>query len=261
LLLGYSTAELANIFDSPSATDGLALGWANAFQQLGMFGFSWLLLQNQFEPSIKKSPPTFPWFITLVVCLFWLVLSYGLIEFLGTINQMILGLSPEIANWAHSKELSSLKIQSALLSNNQGWGLFQVIFLVAVVPGILEELFFRSILLKWKLSKMKPIWAISLNGFIFSFIHFQFEGFLARWLLGIMLAWVYWKSGKIWMSIAIHIFNNALSIFLYMFVYQEMSFNKEHWIHHPLAISGSILFFIAGWKAINYLWRPKGIYT
>jgi membrane protease YdiL (CAAX protease family) len=259
LLFGYSTADLSSIFNSPTASNGLALGWANAFQQLGMFGFSWLLLQNQFELPNKKITSSFSWSIALCIGLAWLVLSYGLIEFLGTINQMILGLSPEIANWAHSKELSSLKIQSALLSNDQGWGLFQVVFLVAVVPGILEELFFRSVLLRWKLSLMKPVWAIALNGFIFSFIHFQFEGFLARWLLGIMLAWVYWKSGKIWMSIALHVFNNALSIFLYMFVYQEMSFNKEHWIHHPLSILGSILFFIAGWKAIDYLWRPKGI--
>jgi membrane protease YdiL (CAAX protease family) len=261
LLFGYSTADLANIFDSPSAANGLALGWANAFQQLGMFGFSWLLLQNQFELPNKKATSSFSWSITLCIGLAWLLLSYGLIEFLGTINQMILGLSPEIANWAHSKELSSLKIQSALLSNNQGWGLFQVIFLVAIVPGILEELFFRSILLRWKLSKMKPIWAISLNGFIFSFIHFQFEGFLARWLLGIMLASIYWKSSKIWMSICMHIFNNALSIFLYMFAYQEMSFSQDHWIHHPIAILTSTLFFIGGWKAIAYLWRPKGIYS
>jgi membrane protease YdiL (CAAX protease family) len=258
---GYTTNDLINLFNSPSPADGLALGWANALQQLGMFGFTWLLLKSQFNSfqSANESRKTLP--LTLIIGCFWLVLSYGFIEFLGVLNQMLLGLNSDFQNWAHLRELSGLKVQTALLANNHGWPLLQVVFLMAVVPGIFEELFFRSILLRWKLSVMHPIWAITLNGFIFSFIHFQFEGFLARWLLGIMLGWTYWKTGKIWISIGMHILNNALSIFLYVFVYQEMNFSPDHWIHHPVSILFSMLFFIGGWKAIDYLWRPKGIYS
>ncbi len=260
IILGYDIKNLAEIFYSPSREQGLDLGWANAFQQLGMFGFSWLLLKNQFESSPAKNQLGSLSF-TLILGMIWLIASYGLIEFLGTINQSMLSFSSELQNWAHQKELSSLKIQTAILANNQGWGFIQVIFLVAIIPGFFEELFFRSILLRWKMQIMNPFLAIALNGFIFSFIHFQFEGFLARWLLGIMLGWIYWRTGKIWVSIGLHIFNNALSVLLYIFVYQEMNFAKDHWIHHPAAILGSSLFFIGGWKAIDYLWRPKGIYS
>jgi membrane protease YdiL (CAAX protease family) len=256
---GFNTTDLVNLFNSPTPSDGLALGWANALQQLGMFGFCWLLLKNQFNSSQTNNDARNPSVLTLIIGSSWLVLSYGLIEFLGILNQMMLGLNTDFQNWAHLREVSGLKIQTALLANNHGWPLVQVVFLMAVVPGIFEELFFRSILLRWKLSVMRPFWAIIINGFVFSFIHFQFEGFLARWLLGIMLGWIYWKTGKIWISIGMHIINNALSIFLYVFIYQEMNFSPDHWIHHPIAILTSTLFFIGGWKAINYLWRPKGI--
>ncbi len=251
--------NLISIFNSPDPKNGLALGWANAFQQLGMFGLSWWLLKSQFPLLNRSENKHYPIIISALVGMMWLILSYGLIEFSSAINQFLLELNENLQNWAHQKELNSWKIQAALLSNNQGWGLFQVIILVAIIPGVLEELFFRSILLRWKLQSLSPFWAILINGFIFSFIHFQFEGFLARWMLGVMLGYAYWKTGKIGVSIAMHVLNNLMSILLYIFVYQEMNFAQDHWIHHPLAILVSSLFFIAGWKGINYLWRPKGL--
>ena len=256
---GYSITNLKSILLDPGQKDGLALGWANAFQQLGMFGLSWWLLNRQFTTIHLPERKHYPTIISTIVGILWMILSYGLIEFSGAVNQFVLSLNETLQNWAHQKELNSWKIQAALLSNNKGWGLFQLILLVAIIPGILEELFFRSILLRWKLQSISPYWAILINGFIFSFIHFQFEGFLARWMLGAMLGYAYWKTGKIGVSIAMHVLNNLMSILLYIFVYQEMNFSQDHWIHHPLAILVSSLFFIAGWKGINYLWRPKGL--
>jgi membrane protease YdiL (CAAX protease family) len=256
---GYSMSNLISIFQSPDPKDGLALGWANSFQQLGMFGLSWWLLNREFTTIQPLERKHYPFIISALVGILWLILSYGLIEFSSAINQFLLSLNENVQNWAHQKELNSWKIQVALLSNNSGWGLIQVVLIVAIIPGVLEELFFRSILLRWKLQSLSPFWAILLNGFIFSFIHFQFEGFLARWMLGAMLGYAYWKTGKIGVSIAMHVLNNLMSILLYIFVYQEMNFSQDHWIHHPLAILVSSLFFIAGWKGINYLWRPKGL--
>lgn len=260
LCQGYSLIQLESSFQNPSPHDGLALGWANAWQQVGIFGFStWIL--SRFLPPIplahfqKKTYLFGAAFLTLI----WLILSMGFIEWIGLINLKMMAWFPTLQNWAHLQEIKSLKIQTALL-NNQGFtGLSQVIFLMSIVPGIFEELFFRSFILRWQLLNQKPIWAIAFNGLIFSFIHFQFEGFFARWILGMMLGYVYLKSGRIWVGILLHILNNLLGVLIYTQLTNQMSFSPDHWIYQTWVMIASGIIFIAGWKGIDYLWRPKGI--
>ena len=259
--LGYSPTQLALIFNNPTPQDAMAMGWANMAQQIGIFGFSWLLLKNQWNQPITRPLSSLKWQFFFLVCLGWLMLSYGFIEFSNTINAHLLGLFPSFQSWAHEKELGMLQIQIALMDNHGTSGLLQIIFLMAVVPGILEELFFRSILLRWQLNSMPKTWAIVLNGFIFSIIHFQFEGLLARWVLGMMLGHAFVQSGKITIPILLHIANNLLGILLYKYVYTEMTFGSDHWIHNPIVIFSSTIIFIGGWYAIVYLWRPKGLST
>lgn len=261
LILGYSNEKLTSIFNNPTPQDGLCLGWANMAQQLGMFGISWLLLKNQWNSLIPRPLNTLKWVVFFILCLGWLLLSYAYIEFSNSLNIHILEFFPKFQSWAHAKELGTLQIQIALLDNHGTLNLLQIIFLMAVVPGILEELFFRSILLRWQLNSMPKTWAIVLNGFIFSIIHFQFEGLLARWILGMMLGHVFVQSGRIITPILLHIANNFLGVLLYKYVYTELTFDSEHWIHYPHVIFISTIIFIGGWYAIVYLWRPKGLST
>ncbi len=259
--LGYSPVAMKEIFINPSPKDGLALGWANLAQQLGIFGFSWFLLRQQFTQNpITKQSNSSSW-MGILLGMLWLIISYGFIEFSSALNLQLLSFFPEFKQWSHEKEMMTLRVQTALMDNTDVWGITQVIFLVAIVPGILEELFFRSIILRWQLERFSPNVAIVLNGFIFSLIHFQFEGFLARWILGMMLAHLYYHTQNILASIAMHIFNNLLGVILYIFVYTEMSFSADHWIHYSPVILSSTLFFVVGWVSIVYLWRPKGLST
>jgi membrane protease YdiL (CAAX protease family) len=254
--MGYSMTELADIFHSPTPTDGLALGWANAFQQVGFFLFPWFLLTKNLPKNPQEMNASK---LTFIFPILWIFLSASFIEFSSAVNAEILSLFPTFENWSHAQEMASWKIQSAILANTSAAGFLQIFMLMSIVPGILEELFFRSILLRWQLLYQKPIFAILLNGFIFSAIHFQFEGFFARWILGCVLAFVYHRSGKIWTSIFVHIFNNALSIVIYHVNSSKMTFSADHWMHHPLAICISTAFFVGGWFVLYYLWRPKGI--
>lgn len=254
--MGYSLGNLETLLHSPSPSDGLALGWANACQQIGFFLFPWILLSKK----LPKNDMNFGSNILLFFLpIFWVFLSSAFIEFSSVINAQFLAHFPTFENWSHQQEMANWKIQSAILGNTSFTGILAVFILMAIVPGILEELFFRSLLLRWQLLYQKPLFAILFNGFIFSAIHFQFEGFFARWILGSILAFVYHKSGKIWVSISVHIFNNAMSIVIYHVNSSQMAFSSDHWMHHPLAILASTVFFVGGWIAIYYLWRPKGI--
>jgi hypothetical protein len=88
------------------------------------------------------------------------------------------------------------------------------VIILALMPAIFEELFFRgalqSILEIWW---NKPIWAIIVSSLIFSLIHFSINLFLSRAFLGFALGLMFYKTRNIWINIIAHFLNNAIAIF------------------------------------------------
>ena len=79
-----------------------------------------------------------------------------------------------------------------------------------------EELTFRGVLQQGLTRRMKsPHVAIILSAAIFSFIHFQFYGFLPRMFLGILLGYMFYITGSLWTSITMHFVNNGTAVVLY----------------------------------------------
>jgi membrane protease YdiL (CAAX protease family) len=58
----------------------------------------------------------------------------------------------------------------------------------------------------------KPWVGIILTSIIFSALHFQFQGFLPRVFLGILLGALFWYSGSLWTCILAHFINNAVQV-------------------------------------------------
>ncbi len=78
---------------------------------------------------------------------------------------------------------------------------------------ISEEFFFRGLvfsgLLKW------GFWpAALLSGTAFSMVHFDPGSLLPFIGIGVVLAWIYWRRGSLWDSIAFHFMFNATSFVL-----------------------------------------------
>lgn len=85
--------------------------------------------------------------------------------------------------------------------------------LIALLPAIGEELVFRGVVQQQLLRRITPPWlALVLTAAVFSFIHFQFEGFLPRMLLGLLLGWLYWRTGNFWVPVAAHFANNGAQV-------------------------------------------------
>ena len=57
--------------------------------------------------------------------------------------------------------------------------------------------------------------AIIVTAFIFSAFHGDFFGFFPRFILGIMLGYMFWMSGSIFPSMLMHFVNNAAIVMLY----------------------------------------------
>jgi len=104
--------------------------------------------------------------------------------------------------------------QAAVLTN---------VFMMAVIPAIGEELVFRGVLQKLLIKWFKMAWvAIILTAIIFSAFHMQFYGFVPRVVLGLILGYCFYVTGKLWISITIHFINNAMAVTVYWLYNKEV---------------------------------------
>ena len=95
-------------------------------------------------------------------------------------------------------------------------GLLLNLLVIALIPAVGEELTFRGVLQQGLTRRMRsPHLAIILSAAIFSFIHFQFYGFLPRMFLGILLGYMFYITGSLWTSITMHFVNNGTAVVLY----------------------------------------------
>ena len=115
--------------------------------------------------------------------------------------------------WLRDVELQNGEITKAMLSSTTLLGLAFNLIVVAIVPGIVEELFFRGVLqnIIHESSKNKHI-AIWFTALFFSAVHMEFLGFFPRLLMGAMLGYMYVWTGNIWINIFAHALNNGISV-------------------------------------------------
>lgn len=85
---------------------------------------------------------------------------------------------------------------------------------VVLQAPLLEEVIFRSILLRGLASKLPFAWAAALSGLIFAFVHVNAASFVALWFLGVVFAVLYRKTGTLLAPICAHACFNAINLAL-----------------------------------------------
>lgn len=159
-------------------------------------------------------------YILAVVALFF---SLPFVFWMGELNQKI-----PLPTWMTSMEKDALEQMQAFLKVKSPIDVWVNVFIIALLPAIGEELCFRSALQNIMIRMTRSPWAgILITGFLFSLLHFQFEGFLPRMLLGIILGILYWYSGSIWTSILAHFFNNALQVLVVSYMPKYVDTNPS----------------------------------
>lgn len=101
----------------------------------------------------------------------------------------------------------------AFLKMNNISDLLYTLLVVAVIPALGEELFFRGYLQKkigvfLKNSHL----SIIITSFLFSAIHLHFHGLIPRFFLGMLLGYLFFWSRSLWVPIFAHFINNAVAI-------------------------------------------------
>lgn len=176
------------------------------------------------------------------------------IEWLVRLNQQIP--LPESMHFLVEAQEKTESLTKALLNFSSVTKLIFVSIVIAVIPGIGEELFFRAMLLGNFLKARRNVWvSILLSGLLFSLIHFTFKNVIAIWVLGSFLGFLYYVSGSVWLPVIIHFLNNFMQVFFSFlhhrgFISTDFMESSAPWW---LALSGSLVFAACTW----FLFRSK----
>jgi len=214
LLSGMSLDELMNLQETgtESLTPGLTRILLSA-QHLFTFilpglAFGYLYYRKDWLQGLRLSVE--PGWLLVILGIFFLVAAYPLVNLSFMVNSAI-----PMPEWALDFENQAEETMKALLKMDSPLILIANLIVIAILPGIGEELVFRGVLQK-QLGYIfgNKIVAIWIAAFIFSAIHLQFEGFLPRFVLGVVLGYLFYWTGNLWVTIIAHAFNNGIQIIL-----------------------------------------------
>lgn len=119
------------------------------------------------------------------------------------------GLEQTLRDW----ENAGADATAAIMSTTTVGGLIVNVLIVGLFTGLAEEMFFRAGIQRMMMtSRISPTVAIWSAAAIFSFVHFQFFGFVPRLLLGAMFGYVYWRTRSIWAPALLHGINNSIVV-------------------------------------------------
>lgn len=156
--------------------------------------------------------------------------------------------------WVKETEELAAAIVKTITNNMSPATFFFSFLVVAVLPGIGEELVFRG-LIQTELHRAikNPHVAIWITAILFSAFHMQFLGFLPRMFIGAFLGYLYYWSGNLWIPILGHFFNNGLQIIgLYLYQKGVISFDVESTDMAPWSVVFvSVILFIGSLYYLN----------
>jgi membrane protease YdiL (CAAX protease family) len=143
----------------------------------------------------------------------WDVLLWSVVASLGAIVPSLLlqGLIPEWTGWAKDIVDQTNQQLEGLMSIPGGY------MVIALLPPVVEELVFRGAvlrsLLEWKPEKK---WAmIALSTLFFSLVHLNPAQMPHAFLIGLLLGWMYTRTGSIVPGVAYHWANNTAAYVMF----------------------------------------------
>jgi uncharacterized protein len=272
LIWGSEIYNLATTFNQLEDLRVMAaVKFMQAISQLGIFVLPSLLFIYLFRGEYYKNLGVFnvniwPGVLAAIAIMFLALPFIGNLFEWNQAMKLPAGLAG-IESWMLEAEEKANELTKAFLKSTTISALIINLVVMAVIPAIAEELFFRGVLqqLFAKITNRK-ILAVVITALIFSIIHMQFYGFLPRFLLGLIMGLLYLWSGSIWTAIIAHFVNNAGAViagYLYESGISNISYEEvghfQGWL--PLLASIMSVLLIMLYFHKNYKKRIKEIET
>ena len=243
LVYGVGLFGLGNVTQNPAAHPN---GWAISMLAQGMLlfvGFAGAALAlvaltgyRWADYFMPRRPVSWVWLLTAAtIVLASIPFMSGLIDWNARMH--FPGFLQGLETAARTMEDQAQVLTKFLTRFNSTTRFLVGVLVIAVVPAISEELVFRGViqrnLVQWFGSRHAGVW---LAAAIFSAIHFQFFGFVPRFVLGLILGYLYEWSGNILVPMAAHFTQNAFQLLL-LYLQQRQwagaSFDPDSTDHLP----------------------------
>lgn len=130
---------------------------------------------------------------------------------LAVVGMLGLAFLLDSLNYVMPEPSADIKAAMEILA---GGPIFVSLLCTAVFAPFFEEWLFRGIVLRGLLRKLKPVWAILLSAVVFGLFHMNLWQAIPAALMGLLLGYVYWKTGSLKLTMLMHCANNTLSVLL-----------------------------------------------
>ena len=141
----------------------------------------------------------------------WLVLAWCVVAAMGTVipSTWLQELMPQLPNIVEEQ-------MTSILSSRWGY------LTIALLAPLAEEVVFRGAVLRsllgWDGGKaMRPWTAIAVSALLFAISHLNPAQMPHAFLAGLLLGWMYWRTGSILPGMAYHWANNSAAYVIYAF--------------------------------------------
>mgnify|MGYP005848765529 CR=1 FL=1 len=125
-----------------------------------------------------------------------------------------------------------------LLQSNSIFEASFIVFVVAVIPALCEETFFRGFVQKSFEYRFKPVWSILLTALFFGIYHFNPYGLFALIALGVYFGFAAYISDSIFIPMILHFLNNFMAVTAFMI------FGDQELINSNVTATEDILYHI-----------------
>ena len=138
--------------------------------------------------------------------------SHTILLMLGVIATSLVATSTysKIVEWSEIDVLSPPVVDSDILFD--GVGVILTFQALALITPFSEELFFRGFVFRGLLPRVGPYWGMVISATIFSGFHISLGVLVPIFITGLLLAWLYWRTGSLWASVGAHAGQNALAL-------------------------------------------------
>ncbi len=189
----------------------------------------------------------------------WSDVSFGYMLLTGVITIPAIWVIDALVTPLHLPDLIESSMET-LLSSWAG------ILCITLVGPVLEELIFRGAITKSLLANYKPSTAIIVSGLIFGVFHLNPAQILPAALIGILLAWMYYKTASLIPCIVVHIINNSLSVFLGLRYPEVETINelvggdRNYWILTGVAVVIAVAsLYLMKRTHVKYPWKGEEV--
>lgn len=228
LIFNIRFSEITNVltdYDNPVYVSYMK--YIQTVLSTGMFIIAPLAIAFTLSDNIFKylKLDHFPRFSIISLVSLVMVLSLPMNNYFTYLNNLLNleSISPTIQDYFENLEIEAENMFERFLDVRGMGSLLINIVIVAVIPALGEELMFRGVLQKIFIRWTKNTFiGVLITSLAFAVMHMQFLSVLPRFVLGMVLGYMFVWTRSLWMPILAHFVNNALAVIYYYAMYNDM---------------------------------------